>query len=130
MRRAAAALALLALAACGGPADFTLSNLAGPTNIAAIDAAAACRNDEALRLTSTEMASANPPRRLMAHFTQAAIYADLGRQGDANRVLAAAAADPEMNPQATPRPEFDEPAGALLTAIREKRTEATGSATC
>lgn len=125
-----AAAACLALAACGEPADPSLASLAGPTNIAALEASVACRNDEALRLTGTEIASQDPARRLMAHYTRAAVLTDLGREAEAQRLIAAAAADPRLNPEGRDAATFGQPASAIQQQIREARIVATGTPTC
>lgn len=122
--------ALVVLAACAQSNPFSLQNLAGSRNIAAINAAAECRNDDALVLSLSELDAEAPSERLMAHLTAAAVYTDKGNTAEANRLLAAAAADPQMNPDGTPRPEFDEPSTAILQAVRDRREETTGSRGC
>lgn len=131
MRRAMLALVLPTLAvACAQTEQYTLAKLAGPTNIAAMDAAAACDNDEALGLTRTEMASTNAPRRLMANYTQAAILMDMGRSSEASQLLATAAADPGLNPDGKSASQFAEPVQPLQQAIQDKRQDLLGSRTC
>ncbi|MFV0245659.1 MAG: hypothetical protein ACK5IB_11645 [Qingshengfaniella sp.] len=129
MQRFVLTATLLVLAACS-PGPMTLEKLAGPSNIAAIDAAAACNMDRALLLSSGDMTSADRPRRLMAHFTTAAIYSDQGRQTEARRLIEEAAADPDLNPGAQPVTSFDDPAEALLQAIQDKREALTGKRAC
>jgi hypothetical protein len=130
MRRALPVLLLLGAAACAPANEFTLSKLAGPTNMAAIEAAADCNTDTALALARTQSTASESTYRLMSTYAQAAILTDTGRSGEANSLLASAAKDPQLNPNGAAPADFDDGAVALLQAIRDKRQDMTGKQTC
>ncbi|TDL91058.1 hypothetical protein [Meridianimarinicoccus aquatilis] len=122
--------AVALLAACGGP-DFTLSGLAGPDNIAALDQAAQCNNTQALALAERAGGSDQPSEALFGQFAIAALYTDAGDTAKADAAVATAFNDPEMNPDGgSTLQEMQDGADALLEAIRQRRIEETGSATC
>lgn len=122
--------AVALLASCGGP-DFTMAGLAGPDNIAALDQAAQCNNDQALALAQRAGASDQPSHALFGQFAMAALYTDAGNTAKADAAVATAFNDPEMNPDGgSTLQEMQDGADTLLEAIRQRRIEETGSATC
>lgn len=126
-----AALALVGLAAaCAAPQDMTMQGLAGPGNTAALNAAVACRLDDALALAQGASNTPRPSERLFSQFAQAAILTELGRTGEAAAAIDVATADPQMNPEGAPRAEMQAAADALAQTIGRQRQAATGSAEC
>ena len=128
-RYLAAGAALLALSACDAQ-QFTMSNLAGPGNVAAMDAAVACDFNRALGLAEGAKSSGGS-QRLFSHYVQYAVYTETGRSADAARAIDAATNDPETNPGGdTSRQEMVDAGDALLESVRSRREEATGSRAC
>lgn len=130
--RFAAALtaAALLLAACSGPTDMTMSGLAGPGNTAALNAAVACRNDDALALAKGAANTDEPSEELFSQFLQAALHTEAGEDRLAAQAIQTATDDPQMNPDARSAESMAEGATAVLAAIRAQREAATGSPDC
>ena len=128
---AALTAAALTLAACaGGPSEPTLTGLAGPGNTAALQAAVACRTDDALALAKGAANTDSPQEELFSQFLQAALYTETGRETEAAQAIQTATDDPAMNPDGRSAEAMAEGATALLATIRQQRAAATGSPDC
>ena len=128
-----AALGLVVvLAACGASTErFTLGAMAGQGNLAAMDAAGACRFDDALRLARAEARAETPTYQLFSRYVQSAVYTELGEPARAAAMVDEATADPRMNPDgASSRQDMQDAADAILEAIREQRAQDTGNRLC
>ena len=133
--RALAALAItVLLAACaGGPEpqqSSRLTQIAGPANAAALEAAAACNNDDALALARGAAEDAPPDERLFSQFIQATLLREMGDEAGAAAAIDAAAQAPEMNPEGHPRAQIAQGETAVAQMLAQQRTAATGSPTC
>lgn len=128
-----AALGLVVvLAACGASTErFTLGAMAGQGNLAAMDAAVACRFDDALRLARAEARAETPTYQLFSRYVQSAVYTELGEPARARSMVDEATADPRMNPDgSSSRQDMQDAADAVLEAIRAQRADATGKRLC
>lgn len=118
--------AALALSGCA----FSLSGLAGPGNVAAMDAAVACDFDQALSLAAEERSSGGS-ETLFSYYVDYAVYTETGRSSDANKAIDDATRDPRSNPEPfSSRQEILDGGNAVLAGIRGRRAEATGSEAC
>lgn len=117
-------------AACSTDSSPSVSSLAGPTNMTAMSAAAACKPQEALAIAKGEESSSSPSARLFSQFVQAAVYEDTGNAAEADRILAETTADPSLNPSGLSRGQMDQISGSVLSGIRDERMDISGSATC
>ena len=123
------AAAALTLSACASATQSKLDELAGPGNVAAMDAAAMCDMDKALSLALAEENSTSPSARLFSKFAQAAIYTDTGQPDKAAQAIIEAS-DPSLNPKGLSREQMQASSDAVLEGIRGKREDATGSRSC
>jgi len=133
MRVLAALAATALLAACAGgpePQSSRLTQIAGPANAAALEAAAACNNDEALALARGAAEDAPADERLFSQFIQAALLREMGDEPGAAAAIDTAAQDPEMNPEGRTREQIAQGETAIAQMLARQRTAATGSATC
>lgn len=136
MRRLAALArpaALLAAALLPGvlpAAAQDLAQLAGKTNMAALDAAAACKAGDALALAQKAADSKLPGERLFAEFTQAALYTEAGKTGEAAQIVDAVTKDKALNPDGASRAQMQQGADALLQTIQTMRQATTGKPSC
>jgi hypothetical protein len=128
---AAIGLALLQPACSASSQPLTLGALAGPGNVAALEAAVDCRLDDALRLAGLQGRAERPTYRLFSRFVQSAVYTELGEPARAAALIDEVTAGPHMNPDgATSRSGMQNSADAMLEAIRERRAEKTGNRLC
>lgn len=130
MRKIALLAAALVLGACATQKSKALASMIGAGNAAALDAAAACDFDEALRLSKHEENSSRPEIQLFSQFMQAAIYGETGQSTKAAAAVDKAFTDPAMNPKDTTRQEMQDGADAVGEMIRGRRNETTGSPDC
>ncbi|MCA8883657.1 MAG: hypothetical protein KDA50_07915 [Rhodobacteraceae bacterium] len=130
MRMIALLAAALVLGGCATQKSKMVASMIGAGNAAALEAAAACNFDEALRLSQHEAGSERPEIQLFSQFTQAAIYSETGQAAKASAAVERAFTDPAMNPRDTSRQEMQDGANAVQDMIRGRREETTGSPDC
>jgi hypothetical protein len=132
--RVLAALAVTAvLAACAGgtePPSARLASIAGPANAAALQAASACNNDDALALARGAAQDAPADERLFSQFIQASLLREMGDTDAAEAAIDTAAQDPAMNPEGRSRAEIAQGEAAVSQMIAQQRIATTGSAGC
>lgn len=129
MRRAALVTigaVTLSLSACA----FTMTNLAGPGNVAAMDAAVACDFNRALRLAEGARPNGGS-ETLFSYYVDYAVYTETGQSSAAADAIDQATRDPRSNPDpALSRRDILEGGEAILSGVRSRRVEATGSEIC
>ncbi|MCA8878906.1 MAG: hypothetical protein KDA73_02900 [Rhodobacteraceae bacterium] len=125
--------ALLMVTPAAAPAqsqEQAFAKLAGKTNMAAIQAAASCRTDEAMALAQKAAKSRQPGERLFAEFAQAAVYTEAGQSRQADAILDAVTRDKTLNPDGASRAQMQQGADALLETIRGLRQSTIGRRRC